>query len=296
MTKSQTISYAQNREDIILSGFFSKNLKGFYVDVGAANPVIDSVTKYFYDRGWRGINIEPIGHIHKALKAQRPRDINLNIGISNTKDTIKFREYAADGFSTFAQGVQKDYEKDPNQFTEKYMDYKVDVLPLREVFKQQKVTTINFMKVDVEGFEYEVLEGNDWSKYRPQVICIEANHVKRDWKKTLKDNGYRIDFFDGLNEYYVDSRDTTIPTFSYIDTVINRQPILPYTVANDIEALEAKNHALQAENKHKREHIAMVEAMLTEVQTRLAEVTPLGRHIKRQVKYWTNKSIKKSSK
>ena len=66
------ISYAQNREDVILNGFFEGRDKGFYVDVGAGNPVDDSVTKLFYDKGWHGINIEPIPHIYKELEKQTP--------------------------------------------------------------------------------------------------------------------------------------------------------------------------------------------------------------------------------
>ena len=100
------ITYSQNREDLLLSGFFDLTKHGFYVDVGANHPIHDSVTKYFYDRGWRGINIEPNPNIYALLVEDRPRDINLQIGVSNVKGSLKLREYpAGDGLSTFSEAI-----------------------------------------------------------------------------------------------------------------------------------------------------------------------------------------------
>ena len=79
---NELISYAQNREDVYINWLLSGKNKGFYVDVGANDPVHDSVTKFFYDRGWSGINIEPINEHYKNLTKERPRDINLQIGVA----------------------------------------------------------------------------------------------------------------------------------------------------------------------------------------------------------------------
>lgn len=201
------ITYSQNREDLLLSGFFDLTKHGFYVDVGANHPIHDSVTKYFYDRGWRGINIEPNPNIYALLVEDRPRDINLQIGVSNVKGSLKLREYpAGDGLSTFSEAMKDDYLNSQSEVTEQHKDYYVDVYNLKEIFAEHQVKSIDFIKVDVEGFEYEVLEGNDWEKYRPKVICIEANHIIRNWRPMLKRNDYRLAFSDGLNEYYTDSR------------------------------------------------------------------------------------------
>ena len=86
------ISYSENHEDIILAGFFNKNIRGFYVDVGANHPEDKSITKLFYDMGWDGINIEPIPRLYKLFEKQRTRDINLNIGISDQPGRLTFRE------------------------------------------------------------------------------------------------------------------------------------------------------------------------------------------------------------
>src|SRR5690349_21423386 len=87
------ISYAQNREDIILSGFFKNLKKGFYVDVGANHPDTLSITKIFYDQGWSGVNLEPNRELYNLIAQARPRDINLNIGAADTKGELTLREY-----------------------------------------------------------------------------------------------------------------------------------------------------------------------------------------------------------
>lgn len=222
------VSYAQNREDIILSGFFKNTKKGFYVDVGANDPEKDSVTKFFYDRGWHGINIEPIRSYHDKLQQQRPRDLNLNIGIAEDETTLNFREYSrGKGLSTFSKEMIDDYEAASRTVTNKYIDYPVQVYPLKKIFKDYKIQKINFLKVDVEGFEYGVLKSNDWTKYRPQVLCIEANHVKKEWKKLLESQNYMLVFFDGLNEYYVaKEQKKDITDFSYLTTTLD-MPIVP---------------------------------------------------------------------
>ena len=244
MSSKYTVSYAQNREDIILQGFFAdyKKKPGFYVDVGAGNPNIDSVTRGFYEAGWRGINLEPINHIHKALQEHRSKDINLNVGISNKPGELNFREYAADGFSTFSKDVQEQYNADTSGLTEKYQDYVVKVVTLAQVFDEQNITTIDFLKIDVEGYEYEVIESNDWNKYRPKVLCIEANHVKRDWRKILKSNRYSLAYFDGLNEYYIDADNPL--SFDYVASVIDREPIVRYDVVTLFDELKIKNQIL----------------------------------------------------
>lgn len=198
------VYYGQNREDLILWAFFKDQEKGFYVDVGAHHPVDDSVTKLFYLKGWRGINVEPQIEQFKLLNNDRKEDINLNIGISDSPGELKLRSYESSGLSTFSE-VQKDELSgridDPG--TSRYKEYSVKVDTLKNIFKKHKVKKIHFMKVDVEGYEYNVLKGNDWSVFRPEVLCIEADHVHKDWRPILEASNYVFAFFDGLNEYYV---------------------------------------------------------------------------------------------
>ena len=214
---NELISYAQNREDIYINWLLAGKKKGFYVDIGASDPIHDSVTKFFYDKGWNGINIEPIERHIKNLQKQRPRDVNLQLGIAEQKGKLNFREYVnGDGLSTFAEESKKEHHESRD-----YVDYEVNVKRLDDVLDEQNVKAIDFMKIDVEGYEYEVISSNNWNKYRPLLLVIEANHIKRDWHNILIKNGYQKVFFDGLNEYF--SNDTTIQQKSvktYPDFVI----------------------------------------------------------------------------
>lgn len=263
------ISHAQNREDIILSGFFKTLDTGFYVDVGANDPNLDSVTKFFYEKGWSGINVEPIPKLYARLQAARPRDINLNMGVSNANSSMTFREYPAlHGLSTFAKNIQDDYDKlalKDKKYKE-FKEYAVPVKTLADIFKEHHVKIINFMKVDVEGYEYEVLEGNDWKKYRPQVICIESNHMTKDWRPILLEHGYEQIFFDGLNSYYI-AKEAESPrdSFSYIQTMLPT-PVIDYRVVGILEYY--KNTRLEAETRNaelsNRLHVAQHNLYVTQ--------------------------------
>ena len=84
------ISYAQNFEDVMLHRALRDVKKGFYIDVGANDPVVDSVTKAFYDSGWRGINIEPVKEFYEKLQQDRPDDINLQLAARASKGNVDF--------------------------------------------------------------------------------------------------------------------------------------------------------------------------------------------------------------
>jgi FkbM family methyltransferase len=192
-------TYAQYNEDLILLALLHDVEAGFYVDVGANYPIVDSVTKLFYDKGWIGINIEPIESLYKQFLETRPKDINLRYGAGKAAGKATLREYTdISGHSTFNAEQKKQHDK-----SLKYTDYEVDIRALKEIFEEYKIKHIHFLKIDVEGFEYEVVAGNDWTKYRPEVVCIEANHESRNWQQIIEKNKYRFFIADGLNEYYV---------------------------------------------------------------------------------------------
>jgi len=279
------VSYAQNREDIILAAFFEDVEKGFYVDVGANDPEIDSVTKYFYERGWNGINCEPqLGHF-KLLQKERKRDINLNVGVGSKKGKLSLRQYKGDGLSTLSSDFKAEYANSPDDNTKTYVDTMVEVRTLASIFDEYKITVINFMKVDVEGYEYEVLYANNWNRYRPQVICIEADHVRIDWHDLLKDNDYKLVFFDGLNEYFVDDKNPEIEKrFSYVKSVLIGKPIAPRGLAN---VIYEQNNSLEANIKkieQLQQEVVRISEHVHYLQNELDEVSSLRAHINKFVK------------
>jgi FkbM family methyltransferase len=242
-----TVTYAQNREDILIRGFFPEVKQGFYVDVGANHPADDSVTKLFYDAGWNGINIEPNERLFSQIAEQRPRDINLKVGVSDKKGTLILREYANHGLSTFSNEMKDSYLSEESAKTSSYKDVEVSVVTLVDIFSEHVTKKpIHFMKVDVEGFEYEVLQGNDWKKYRPELICIESNHLVKDWRPILNNAKYEIVFNDGLNDYYLAQESSYRKEFfNYPEIMLTGLPVVNPNIYDKLQQLEVARKTLQ---------------------------------------------------
>lgn len=281
------ISYAQNSEDVYLAAFFSDVDKGFYVDLGANDPVVHSVTKRFSLAGWRGINIEPIEERYRALILDRPADINLPIGISNVPGTLTFRQYVGEGLSTFSPAMMALYAEQVSAYTKSYRELEVEVRTLRDVLAEHTPGPIHFMKVDIEGFEYEALEGNDWTRFRPEVLCIEANHIVRDWHDLLREAGYSLAFFDGLNEYFVAAEAAhrmELFRSSFVGVAVTGPPILAYPVHtewrqrdDDLLRLGAELTAAQVREQDLKAELGRANKRLVEFGTREVVEDPLVR-------------------
>lgn len=198
--RGRLITYSQNKEDLILWGYFHKlEDPGLYIDIGANEPVEDSVTKFYYVRGWRGINVEPQMSCYKKLKLDRPRDINVCKGISDKEGVAEITSFANTGISTFNKVVAAGYGE-----TTKSEISKITTTTLNSLYKKYvKKQAVHFLKIDVEGFEEKVINGNSWKINRPWVICIEQTWDSTSWSKILLKNGYIQHIFDGLNGYYV---------------------------------------------------------------------------------------------
>lgn len=196
-------TYAQDKEDLILWQILSDVKQGFYIDVGANSPDVYSVTKLFYENGWCGINIEPLPDMFNELEAKRERDINLNIGISNKKGKLTL--HIENMLSTFSKEVVADQHLDGKPTLQ------VEVSTLATVLNAFKPSDIHFCKIDVEGFEKQVLEGMDWN-YRPWVFCMESTKPNTEipcyteWEYILLYEGYKLVYAHGINRYYVDAR------------------------------------------------------------------------------------------
>lgn len=241
MFGGKLVSYAQNAEDLRLWGYF-RNLgkKGFYVDVGANHPLNDSVTRFYYLRGWRGINIEPQADLCQLLKAERPRDINLSVGLSDKKEKRTLRKYQSDGLSTYADDYKASYETGSIAGTKAFSEAVSMMDTLAGVLSRYaKRRDIHFLKVDVEGFEYKVVKGNDWKRFRPWVVCVESTGQDRRWQAVLQKAGYSEHIFDGLNSYYVaDERRELIDNYRTVTAsesvrfdVLNSLPIRLFGLA-----------------------------------------------------------------
>ncbi len=177
---------------------------GFYIDCGAAHPVTDNVTLAFYKKGWSGINIEPDPEHFESLAKWRTNDINLNIGVGKESGALDYFQFKGTGYSTLSPVQAKVWIDQGINCTR----HKVSVRSLNEIIGQFKPPQIHFVKIDVEGFEKNVLEGIDLAVTRPWIFVIEATLpntnilADQDWRMLLETQGYERCLFDGINVYY----------------------------------------------------------------------------------------------
>lgn len=181
-------SFSQLNEDVIIDWLTGHKEKGTYIDIGAYNPEKISNTKLFYDRGWRGINIEPDPEAYKLFLEKRPEDININTAIGEGEKEY-FGEPGEHAGNTFVPEIAQ-----ARGHTE---SRKIILTPLRDIFKKNNMNHVDFMSIDVEGFENDVLKSNDWNTYKADIICLEG--YRYDY---LKQFGYKRVFWDGGNCYY----------------------------------------------------------------------------------------------
>ncbi len=197
------ISYAQNHEDVLLRRVFADDEVGFYIDVGANDPVRHSVTKYFYDRRWRGINIEPQTGRYKCLRSQRPDDVNLNVGLSDRETALDLLECLSnDALSTFSPELADIWREQGLQFVSR----RVPVTTLARVCDEYVDRPIDFLKIDVEAHERKVIDGGNWALWRPRVVLVEACGPEQ-WEPQLLAADYLFATFDGINRFYVRAED-----------------------------------------------------------------------------------------
>ncbi|VTS06274.1 FkbM family methyltransferase [Tuwongella immobilis] len=205
------LSYSQQFEDILLQRIFP-HANGFYIDVGANDPVHWSVTKVFSDAGWRGINVEP-GAIFDRLNSNRTRDINLRCAVSSQSREMTFFEFpAAHGLSTLSREEAEEHRRRGFTFVERM----VPVRTLASICEEFAPERIDFLSIDVEGHEAEVLSGADWAKYRPVCVVVESTRpcstvpTHHLWEPILIKANYQLATFDGLNRYYIRSEDAEL--------------------------------------------------------------------------------------
>ena len=201
------ISYAQNFEDVILWRALKHVNKGFYIDVGAWSPDIDSVTRAFYERGWRGINIEPNNMFYHQLKDRREYDINLQIAVGHSEGMAEMSFVGDTGLSSLDNQMAQGYTHEGHLVTLiKVVVRRLDKISAEYVPDMQEV---HFMKVDVEGLEADVLRSNDWKVLRPWIVVVEAMLPMRQveshssWEQILLDADYKLCYKDGLNRFYL---------------------------------------------------------------------------------------------
>jgi FkbM family methyltransferase len=272
------VSYAQNYEDVVLARVLADVPTGFYVDAGAQDPRMDSVTRAFYERGWHGINLEPVPHWHARLVADRPRDANLAVAAGAAPGEIRFFEVGDSGLSTGNAAFAARHRAAGHRVDER----RVPVQRLDAICTEQGVGAIHFLKVDVEGAEAEVLAGMDFARWRPWVVLVEAtepnsrtrNHA--DWEPLLLGHGYAFAYDDGVNRFYLaDEHAALAPRFgppTVLDDFVRREQVdLAAALESRLADVDALSHRRAAEIEALVARIADKDASIAAGELRWAD-------------------------
>jgi FkbM family methyltransferase len=167
-------TYSQFGEDLALKWLFEDVTNGFYVDVGAYHPKKFSNTYYFYKRGWSGINIDPTPGVIEQFTKTRPRDINLACAVANSSRDLKlYINEDERGVNTLSpEFAARQWERWGRRYSS---ETSVRAYTLSEILRAHKpdARPIQFLSVDVEGMDLEVLKSNDWDNYMPNAILCE---------------------------------------------------------------------------------------------------------------------------
>lgn len=207
--------YGQRREDQVVENllreYFGKNDYdlGFYIDVGAWEPEKDSITKHFYDQGWHGVNIEPAPVYFEMLNRARPGDVNIQVALGAESGKKPFYFIPHTGLSTMDERYADKWDHD-RRTIEKMV---VQVETLAAICLIYSPPEIDFIKIDVEGAERDVILGGDWNKFRPKVLIVEATEpgtsdadavpMWHEWEDLVFAARYEFKYYDGLNRFYI---------------------------------------------------------------------------------------------
>lgn len=172
--KHMKVHFSQTGEDAILLQLMEtdgSNPPGFYVDIGCFDPQNISNTYLFYGLGWNGINVDPNPNTIARFQKQRPRDTNVLAACGSHGGHLDYYSFSDGQYNTLDSNRQAEV----SQVTTLQNVTKVEVCTLAALLDTflPKDKTIDFLSVDVEGMDLEVLRSNDWCKFRPSFVVVE---------------------------------------------------------------------------------------------------------------------------
>lgn len=205
------ISYAQNFEDVILWRAFQQLGTGFYIDIGAQDPIVDSVSYAFSQHGWCGVSVEPTKFYSEKIRMERPTEIVEQVAIGDGAGQIKFFEFPGTGLSTSEPEIATQHISAGFDF----LETRVPIITLDALLTKYADRDIHWLKLDVEGMETSAIKSWRTSEVRPWVLVIESTVPMSEalnfdgWEDLIVRKNYEFAYFDGLNRFYVhaDHRD-----------------------------------------------------------------------------------------
>ncbi|RRH95463.1 FkbM family methyltransferase [Mesorhizobium tamadayense] len=266
-------SYAQNFEDVILWRALNSVERGFYIDIGAQDPVEDSVSLSFYEQGWRGVHVEPTAAYAAKIRKARPDEEVIEAAVGTGTGLLTLHEFPCTGLSTGDPAIAEQHVEAGFQMKE----ISVPLVSLQDLLDRHAEREVHWLKIDVEGMESAVIESWGCSAVRPWIVVVEStlplstekSHEK--WQPHLNELGYEFVYFDGLNRFYVSEehpelKDSFGPGPNHFD-----QFVFPASSTSDMLApmrqeLAAKQVSVEerdAEIARLHQHIADADAAAT---------------------------------
>ena len=275
---SRLVSYAQNFEDIMLWRALGHVEAGCYVDIGAQSPDADSVSRVFFEHGWRGLNVEPSPHYAAMLRERRPDETVLQALIAEDAGASCFFEIPGSGLSTMDEAIAQKHQSAGFDVRESL----VPVITLDTLLMQVGDRDIHWLKIDVEGAELAVVRGWKRASHRPWVLVIESTRplsreqTHQQWEPLVLEKGYEFAYFDGLNRFYVSvDRPELLPAFESGPNVFDG-----FSLASSSEFCASVNIAYRDLELRREDEEQVARACLAEIQEQLsvanAEIARLG--------------------
>ncbi|MDQ8699883.1 FkbM family methyltransferase [Hyphomicrobium sp. LHD-15] len=270
------VSYAQNFEDVLLWRALKDVKDGFYIDVGAQDPVTDSVSFAFYERGWRGLHVEPVPMYAEKLRASRPEEEVVQAAVSCEEGALPFFEVTATGLSTGKEAVAKRHSEGGLDVNE----LQVRSVRLSTLLDQYIDKDIHWLKIDVEEMEREVITSWSPSTVRPWIVVVESTRARSpelnylEWEAEILALGYEFAYFDGLNRFYVHSDRSHLKSLLEVgpnvfdDFVVGKSTPFAWKLNADIAELERR----EAEEMAKVEELAKAVQAMAERETAAASL------------------------
>jgi len=191
-------SYSGEGEDMILRKIFYRKMEGFYLDVGAYHPKKSSNTYFFYKKGWKGINIDAMPGSMKMFNRFRPNDINIETPVGKEDELISYYEFEDKALNGFETEILKSKDQLKTQNKIKKI-HELKSRSLNSILEESlpKDQKIDFLSIDVEGSEMEILSGFDLKKYKPKLVLVEiwnfeiGEFPNNSVDEFLRNEGYR---------------------------------------------------------------------------------------------------------
>ena len=275
-------SYAQNFEDVMLWRALKHVENGFYIDIGAQDPMVDSVSLAFYEHGWRGVHVEPTTQYANQLKAARPDETVMQVAIGSIPGPLTFFEFKDTGLSTADPTIAQQHKANGFACVETH----TPVISLDELLGQHGTRPVHWLKLDVEGLEKSVLESWQSSAVRPWILVIEStlpltqapSHA--DWEPLVLAKGYDFVYFDGLNRFYVSQaqpdlkKALTTPPNVFDDFVLSgraSQPFYKFVEKQGQRALQAQKLQTEQQLLDAENRVLQADAHSQELETELIQ-------------------------